>query len=617
MSTDNKKPSTQQLISEICRHSGFKTSDIEAIWQKAANILPMPDQPLGLFPIARNIELLLAGVEQTNILITEQIDALRAWLQTLTWIPEDHPWRQLPELTARQSKTRQRDQVVLKAPLQSVLTSNPIWAMLWYRPFDAEQHHGIYLAIQKQLLLAAILIENNQIQMEEPKRLYEASLLVRRLSEPDQRALLDEVGKRSDTPVALFHHLLFIRDEKVDRQKSPHIAHGLGAFAQILGQAYGLPEPEGGIFQARNRSTSETRSRKQVRPDHLTLAEGHSYISCFISNKTSPTTKMWADDEIAITIDTITERDAAELVTEGLCPDEFDEPNLILVDPDILLPELDAEDDLGYLPPKKMLFARGRAVSDAIAMKNRRLRTDRQRIRTYHLSVVLNCLREVWHGLQEQNPVLRSSSLPKPGSAEAERLRDCVLIAMASFATGSSPETIMHIRSIEQIEDLPHGFDLVAFPSHCTWIRACTPPERHPLPSSDQSATIDTEAWLAIPDCFGITELLPLSQRRTLSGMRNQWDRYIKSQLSETGIPAKWQSFEAVSRMLPSWFSALDEADHLKAAMLFGLEDPLASTVRYYTAVERRHLAQYYQNELFGLLNRLGWPTQEGAHVHH
>ena len=71
------------------------------------------------------------------------------------------------------------------------------------------------------------------------------------------------------------------------------------------------------------------------------------------------------------------------------------------------------------------------------------------------------------------------------------------------------------------------------------------------------------------------------------------------------GVERRWRSLSSMSRILPSWFNALEEGDQLRVAALFGRKDPSAIVHRHYTRLERNQLSDLYRNRFLSLWSKI------------
>ena len=290
----------------------------------------------------------------------------------------------------------------------------------------------------------------------------------------------------------------------------------------------------------------------------------------------------------------------------GTSPDEYDYEVTVQV----RMSDLDdrAERDPASLPPLRSLYAAANARARAMMMEAQRLTTRLDRITVPDLALVMGALDHVFATSVPVNPQSASAS------TLAARVRETCVFLSISLVTGTKPECLRGLPDIGMQDFATLRADwAIAFGrarNASVWVRPYRRPDRAPLADAHRHHPIATWPHVALRDVWGVGAHMGNAQDRkwfhhSIEYYRTTFQNEIRPVFARAGVPLRWQRFEAMAEIIPSWFLGLEEGDQLRTAVLFDRDDRYASTQHYYAVISRTALDEGYVKEMTGLWGRV------------
>ena len=576
----------------------------------ARRIIRVPDHLPGLFCIAWN----LCAVEaDTRKLLRQQgvdADGLFRFARAADGVKQAHPARAVRELSGQREGPAGREHLV-RPPVFGCYKEYPVWSVLWFTngyPDSEKEARTIYEALFTHFLAAGILLGEGE-GLDRPRRFYEAGKLLRKLQRPDHAWLCQRIGVRiNNKPDAVRESLLSCRDSLYGGEDKEE-AHGCAAFAQIIRLAHGLEGGEEFAKRApghrRGNRIGRTRYRFDVlEPDHSQFwsfmpADGHA---------------VFGSRGVVVDVELPRGDDADFVAGQGVDPWEYGHYDQGFVDASVIDANLGivGDKDPKSLPPLQTLFATARARARHVAMSAQRLPVAQQRVRLAEIADFVELLDKAYVAAKNHEPP------SKRGREERMTRLQALLLVAASFVTGATPRDFRSAKLpiIETIGQLPEEYTLALNREKRMWIRPYDPPSRAPMTKAEDAGAMETWPRVVFPDVWGVGDKDEIYSLQTLEAhwpttYENHWKAVI-ADFKGLRVREKWLKLGNVSRMLPSWCRSLEEGDHLPWRLLFGDQDALASTHHFYTAYDRKALAEKYKCVMESLAEQIGLKAREG-----
>lgn len=583
---------------------------------KISPFLKIPSSLLGLFTIAERIGKLSGKLQHLAKPLNLDIDDLITWAAAVCSIDENHSLRSDPYLSKAIQKSG-----YLQPPLHGLYDDHPIWCALWFSHWssgkeieevDGDHDHDVWGGacridfdipelfdwMQANLLVAFICITEKKKLLSSRKRPYEASLLIRNMHQPQFQWFFYRTGHACETPAKLQHRLISYRAER--RIPSRH-KQMFGALAEMLGYAHGLKI---NIFRDVTRKKRRGGGVQVKRGGMEKIYSDHAAYWYFLDNDLIFPNNISHSSQYRTNKPSKSIRD--KLNRAGIDEGEYQTNGELSVGVHSLYSE--GGRDVDELPPLQSLYASARARARAVSMDNQRFKNRLGRIRRGQLRRIFIALSELYQSNSR-------SKLGRLGSLNGMqvRLKSMLELAALMLVTGSPPDHAHKMTVASGVSELPDKYTLAYSRAHSIWIRPYYGATRNPLASACKAYSEETWPRVIFPDLFGvggrIAEVFVKGQFPVRpSACSHLWNTHVKPVLLRAGVEQRWCEWESVGNILPSWFMGLEEGDHLRTALLFGLDDPLAATHHYYTALSRDALANYYIAEVMALWGSLELP---------
>ena len=576
--------------------------DTAELLEAARCFLQMPSSFSGLFRIVENLEQLLPMVSEQVPEVEAECARVARWCQLIAEIPPSAPIRQEDMFAGAYVRKDAGGQQVVNPPLTGLYTDHPVWCVLWFTSGSAGdvRRADAYRRLQAYYLGAWMRLQKESRWLRVPRRIVEAGRLLRRLHQPEHGNVLDLLLPDAICPELLYQQL-------VNLHENGDLAHYCGAFAEMLNEALLLNHPP--VFRVRASGARRRHTRGYSRDDPNRLYSNHAAYWRFV--EPGAVAEDW--DEVAVEEQQPDPLVAGFLDEQGIASSEFD-------DPDIAWVGISQKDSpLERLPPVGALFAVARARARHLAMDAQRFTTRRTRIRLGTLLGVMGVLDRLYHGATRAMAPVRPGA---PPSETSRRIHETVRLMAISLVTGTAPENVVGLRLARQPTELPEDFQLawVETSSWKAWIRPYASPHRKELEPGSAGKTLTPLPRVILSDIWGVAQHLgePTGQTwfsRPVQEYREAFEVWIAPELQQAGVDACWRRFEVFGDIVPSWFYGQEEGDHLRVAALFGRDDRLAHTHRYYTALDRQKLDHFYVSGMQALWNSLksnGFRSESG-----
>lgn len=590
--------------------------------------LQTPDPPAGAFHIAGNIVRLRDKLEYLASMADTTFRHVFRWAETLDALADDHQLRARSDQMARENADGS-----LLAPLRRLYTSHPVWCVIWHQHAYADRSHETSLAetyewLQAQFLFAASLIAQEGDVQPVKTAIYQTSLLLRDLHLADYGGYLgmftgvrDDPRQLADKLSALFRENKLRQEqwsnrESISQRNLIEARRGaLSAFCRLLVFAHDL---EGQVdlprlpFRESKAKPSGKRKGRTVDPNRIPPDHSHyGFLKSFGTLQAS-----WRGHGGTLHHHRVQKSISRSLGEQGQDPKEYESEPSLEVGADSLLGD-DFEDfDPSRVgrPELGMVFALAAAKGRHIAVDNQRQLVDRRRVRIHEIQLVVEVLNRLWKEYRSLRPV--------SGKARDERDRGVALLQMAGvgFVTGTPPDDADRLQLVDDLQSMPSGVDLACSRQDGVWVRPYRLPIRNPVLPGE----VTDPPRVVLPDVWGVSDTLSgAPQERGDGGPRWAWPKYelrshrrrwgevVRPELEKAGLSSRWSDLASLIEMLPSWFAALEEGDHLTVAALFDRADAMAETHRYYTSYPRNALARVYRREMEALGRALGLPSRE------
>lgn len=480
---------------------------------------------------------------------------------------------------------------------QGIHDSNPTWCALFFMSgtaLSAPQSHDrakAYRALQFWFLGAYM-----QLQAGGPliplirSRVEEAGRLLRVIHQPDLGEEIDWFSRVDLRDVPKAHSRLASR-HRLAPDKG--LRQGFGAFADLLSYGWDLGFPS--VFQLpTGLRGARTGKKGRWRIEYDLIFPDHRHYLYLLAQET------WLEEQDPCRASVQVVSPGADLAEDlhnsGVAPEEFAADTVMQIRLSDLVPRDAAPKDL---PPLASLYAAARNRARVQMMEDQRFTTRLDRITTADLARVLTVLDQLFALTNHQG---------SPGGTAARSdktsLRQIVLLLATSLVTGTPPDEVRTL-TVETSTPLalPEGIHLMYAEHELSWLRRYRPPDRDPLPVSGSVKAVGMQQHISLTDVWSVgRHLLPAQEKErfpsSADAVRSLFSTYVKPALLAAGVPKRWCRVESFSEIMPGWFSGLEEGDHLRAAAIFDRSDRLAETHRYYTAIQRGELADYYAEQL-------------------
>ena len=565
----------------------------------AARLIQMPSALSGLFQIVKNLERILPLLNGVAPEVGTCADLIGRWCTLIAGIRASDPLRDEKLLTRAFLEKDREGRLSVRPPLQGLYTDHAVWCASWFRSgtLDNETRFETYQLLQAHYLGAWLHLQHAGRKLSRPQRIYEVGLLLRTIHQPVLGGELDRLASKVTDREKLHHGLKGLH---IDGSKD--LKQGYGAFADLLNEGHQMGHPS--VFQWRTSGEGGSGHGKRRRnPNHL--YSDHAEYWQFLEPGRGAPEHDWVS--VGIEEQQPAPPVAESLVEDGIDPGEFSRPDMAWVD----LEELTDSDDLGELPPLSSLFAIARARARHLVMEVQRFTTRRSRIRIGTFVQIIEVLDKLYKQAQEQ----KAATQFKSDRDDADQILETLQLVAVALVTGTPPEQVRHLPKYRAVSELPSDYRLSYVPRHSVWLRPHVPPDRNVLAERYRQHSIETWPRIVLSDVWSVGERLPEAAadmwfKRRFSLYERVFRTHIGAELEKVGVDSRWQRMVAMGDLLPSWFQGMEEGDHLRAAIIFGRDDRLAHTQRYYTAVDRNQLDKYYarvMDELWCLLRDNGF----------
>lgn len=587
--------------------------------------LQTPDPPAGAFHIAGNIVRIRDKIAYLASVSDTTFGHVFRWAETLDALPDDHPLRSHSQQMARENADGS-----LLAPLRRLYTSHPVWCVIWHQHAHADRSHGTSLAetyewLQAQFLVATSLIAREGDEKRVKTAIYQTSLLLRDLHLADYAGYLGVFTGVCNDPHKLANKLsaLFrenkLKEEQWSNRESISERNliearrgALSAFCRILVFAHDL---EGEVdlprlpFRESKAKPAGKKKGRTVDPNRIPPDHSHyGFLKSFGTLQAS-----WRGHGGTLHHHRVDKSISRSLGEQGQDPKEYESDPSLEIDTDDVLGDKVEDFDPNRVgrPELGMVFALAAVKGRHIAVDNQRQLVDRRRVRIHEIQLVVEVLNRLWKEYRLLRPV--------SDKARDERDRCIALLQMAGvgFVTGTPPDGSDRLQLVDDLGSMPNGVELACSRQEGVWVRPYRLPIRNPVLPGE----VTDPPRVLLPDLWGVSDTFSgAPQERGDDGLGRAWPKYelrshrrrwgevVRPELEKAGLSPRWSDLASMIEMLPSWFAALEEGDHLTVAALFDRADAMAETHRYYTAYPRDALARVYRREMEELGRALGLP---------
>lgn len=568
----------EDLIKALESEGRLESGLTEAVADK----LQLPRACQGLFRIAENIcrlEAYLAEIGREE----DGLEDILNWAQAVLDIPESHRLRSVGSLIG----VKKIDDSIAP-PLHGIQMDHPIWCSLWFRHgSDDEEAQELYRWLQAHYLAAHARIVGEGLKLKRDGWVYQAGLSIRQLHQPTRGHVLLELVDRFNGDYETARPELF---QSVIASTSDS---GLRSLAEMLRVAYELDTIE--VFEDRESFKHRKglkRSRHRNWINHNLLQPDHTAYLEYSNSKMA--VSGYGTDEYVVHQGTTSSQRQSELEKKGIHSGEYAGTDHASIDTEQMSVGDAESGDLGELPPIQTLYAAGRAKARHIVMEVQRFRVAPNRIRPGQVRRIIENLEALYQ---------RASGRNQPELLETLRL------AAVSLVTGNSPDALRRLPIVKSVKNLPDTYKIALNQEFGMWIRPYRAPERNVLQIGYLGNRTTTWPRVVFEDVLGVGRQVEsrdgLAFTRRISTYKNVWKKHVLPQLRGAGLEERWCRLASMASILPSWFRALEEGDHLSVAILFGQTDPMAEVHRYYTAFPRESLAQKYRQNVTELWESL------------
>ncbi len=569
---------------------------VELLLTAAARLIQMPSSLCGLFQIVENLERILPLLNGVAPEVGTYSDLIGRWCTLIAGTRASDPLREEKLLTRAFLEKDREGRLSVRPPLQGLYTDHAVWCALWFwsGTLDNETRFETYQLLQAHYLGAWLHLQHTGRKLSRPQRIYESGLLLRTIHQPNQGGELDRLASSVKDRDLLYDKLKWLH---VNGSKD--LKQGYGAFADLLNEGHNMGHPS--VFQWRAPGEAGSGHGKRRRNPNYLYSDHAEFWQFFEPGRGDP-----EQDWVSVGIE---EQQPAPLVAEslvedGIDPEEFSRPDMAWVDIEELT---DSADELGELPPLGSLFAIARARARHLVMDVQRFTTRRSRIRIGTFAQIMGALDKCYKQAQEQKAVTQFKSVRD----NADKLLETLQLVAVALVTGTPPEQVRRLPKYHTVSELPSDYRLSYVPKHNLWLRPHVPPDRNVLAERYRQCRIETWPRIVLSDVWSVGKCLPEAVedkwfKHRFSLYERVFRTHIGSELEKVGVDSRWQRMVAMGDLLPSWFQGMEEGDHLRAAIIFGRDDRLAHTQRYYTAVDRNQLDKYYARVMDDLWYLLG-----------
>jgi hypothetical protein len=594
--------------------------DFRALHAYVGPLLKAPRSLSGLRDILIALEEILPHVAPGNPRIDNEIGLVTDWVNLLARSDRGHSLWKCEVIATYIERPQPDGTVALKPHFQGIHDSHPVWCALFFRSStperhpEAEERHDTFRRLQAWYLGAFIRIKvQRQIdsqtaatkahgkQLREDvetltSRLREAGRLLRTIHEPEFVTEIDHFAAITTERGA--HAKLAIRHEYA----TATLRQGYGAFADLLNQGYSLNQ--GSVFRGRAAQTGRHSGQgRGPRREYDLLREDHHHYAFILSQGAPLATQDWP--RAVVDVFGPGESLADELYNGGISPDEYDDE----VAARVSLSDLDkrAAENPADLPPLRSLYAAANARARAILVDAQRLTTRLERITVADLALLMGELEAAYAAASA--PVEDATAAPV---IEAARICETARLLAASLVTGTKPEFLRRLPEVNSFADLPGDWHIsfARGDGEDVWLRPYRRPDRSPLKEIHKPEAIETWPHVALRDTWGVGATLGATTQgtwfqHTTEYYRETFTKTFAPALARAGVTERWQRFDAIAEIIPSWFLGHEEGNQLRIAVLFDRDDRYANTQHYYTVLDRARLATSYEDGMNDLWTRV------------
>lgn len=568
-----------------------------ALIQSARTFLQMPDSLVGLFQIIENLDEILPEIRIIEPELATSVCEIEQWSSLIVDLSQAAPLRNIELLTHGIKKQDYEGKTYFASPFYGLMEDKPVWCALWYcsGSINNQNRSKNYRIVQAYFLSAFMRLQLKQIELCNPVRLIEAGRLLREIHRSNYGAELDKFKISSRiNELDLFYETL----KELHQNGIGNLRQEYGAFADLLNDAFEIGHSS--VFKTRKPGYRNVRKNRLI-ANLGRLYSDHALYWKFMEAGNVDQETNWPSvgiEEIQPSSD-VTEL----LAIEGIDSGEYVHPDLAWVSVDSLV---DTAEDPSELPPLGTLFGIARARARHLVFDVQRFTTRRSRIRINIFVRIMEVLDRLNHDMQEQFIV----SNTKKGKEDAEKILETLQLVVVALVSGSLPKQLLKLPKFLSISELPSEYEIGYAPNHEVWVRPYDSPDRNPL--SDLYTAQNSETWprIILSDIWGVGRNLEVNKKAhwfdyKYATYEKVFNELIAKKMQEADVDKSWRTLDAMGNLLPGWFQGIEEGDHLRSAIIFGRDDRLARTQRYYTAIDRNQLNQYYCKEMKELWERL------------
>ncbi len=503
--------------------------------------------------------------------------------------------------------------------------SNPVWCALFFMSSTSSQSArdwrtlaDAYRSLQLWYLAAFIRLQRAGLSQERviATRLEEAGRTLRVIFRPEFKKELSYFAAVAPKDILTAYEFLCRRkqemadssgrdlgtlaDPRNEKAVANSIGHGYGALADLINQAWRLGHRS--VFSSRQTSGRATTHRIRLEYD-LIYPDYRHYAYIVTQEAREP-----EEDFPRASLDCRGPgADLASVLEQsGICPHEFDHEVAARVRMEDLDPRV--KERRKELPPLASLYGAASARARAMAMEDQRFTTRLDRITEVDLGSLMTALERALPALSTSNDVTSHSTGDDPGAIVLET----VLLLAVSLVTGTAPDEVCRLSTATDSKGLPrdHTLAVNATPGKPLWLRQYVPPDRAPYAPKPGDRPVATLPHATFEDVWSVGQHLGRPTRgiwfdREPQVYRDTFQLHIASRLKESAVPPRWRRYGAIGEAVPSWFDGIEEGEHLAVATLFGRDERLAATHRYYTLHSRESLARLYRTRMNDLWDRV------------
>jgi hypothetical protein len=571
----------------------------QRVIDQAKKVIKLPHLAGGIFQIADNLVELVPIVRALDSEAYQRVSPLETLAAHIQSIRGDHPWAMDDRLHRGKREVGTGNSRVIP-PLRFMVTPYPAWVSLWFRSGDSALQKT-YMALQAAYLISVSGYdpENCIFSMARmDKYISQAGAFIRSVHAVEHCDELVFFDGHTDTIDNIHQRLTNYRHAIAGEDFGLYRA---GYLADLMYIILGVGEDL--VVRLRGQS-SYSYYRPSGHRQQLSIGKQHS---------------LWQDyDQFSGALDTDNNTRSVVVKLEpgkhlqevlhgnGVDPVEYGEVvegsfspvELGMLDESILddleTGKIDRSKLLSKIksvPPMSTLFAASSAKMRHIIVDNQRLTTRLRRPVIPDLVKIFQVLDDAFQDADEYQ-------------------QELVALTTVTILLGTPPKDLIKLSDVTSVDDLPEKYRIAYSSRYRVWIRPYQAPERNKLAESIAGNSVEVLPRVILGDYFDLYKLLGKSTdghwfNRTLPTYEKIFKQFLLPRLEVAGCDSVRFTMNSLSLLIPDYLIGKEEGDYLRVAVLFGRGDPLSSTHRYYTVLNRERLEKHYRCEMIQLRNRL------------